>query len=94
MAIVAGHAAATRRAPPTNHAPLPHLLVYPQALGLERDLACSKHGVSSLALALLWLVLAWRGCGRPHHLDELHEPLLAALLGGEMGLSRVGILKK
>jgi hypothetical protein len=32
-------------------------------------------------LSLVWLVLAWRGTGRPHRLDLLDEPLLAALLG-------------
>jgi hypothetical protein len=32
-------------------------------------------------LALVWLTLAWLGSGRPHHLDLLNEPLLAALLG-------------
>jgi hypothetical protein len=64
---------------------LPRLLAYSEALGLERYLACAKRGVSSLALALLWLVLAWWGSGRPHHLDDLQEPLLAALLGWEDG---------
>jgi hypothetical protein len=34
-----------------------------------------------LALALVWLALAWRGTGRPHHLGWLTEPLLAALVG-------------
>ncbi len=85
IAIVAAHAPATRSAQPTNLAPLPRLLAYTEALGLERYLACAKRGVSSLALALLWLVLAWRGSGRPHHLDDLQEPLLAALLGWEDG---------
>jgi hypothetical protein len=32
-------------------------------------------------LALLWLTLAWRGSGRPEHLDRWGDPLLAALLG-------------
>jgi hypothetical protein len=40
-------------------------------------------GIPSLALAVVWLVLAWRGTGRPHHVAELHEPLLAAMLGRE-----------
>jgi hypothetical protein len=37
--------------------------------------------VPSLALAPVWLILAWRGTGRPHRLGLLDEPLLAALLG-------------
>ena len=32
-------------------------------------------------LSLVWLTLAWRGSGRPHHIGLLQEPLLAALLG-------------
>jgi hypothetical protein len=66
---------------PTNLAPLPALLAYAQSLGLERYLERARGGLSSLALALLWLVLAWRGSGRPDHLDQLDEPFLAALLG-------------
>ena len=37
--------------------------------------------MSTLALALVWLTLAWRGTGRPERLRHLDEPLLAALLG-------------
>lgn len=66
---------------PTNAAPLPRLLAYAQSLGLEAHLRRPKRGLSTLALALVWLVLAWRDSGRPHHLDALDEPLLAALLG-------------
>jgi hypothetical protein len=66
---------------PTNLVPLPRLLAYAQALGLERHLHRPKRGVPTLALALLWLVLAWRGSGRPEHLGQGDEPLLAALLG-------------
>ena len=66
---------------PTNVAPLPRLFAYAQALGLERWLHRPKRGLPTLALALLWLVLAWRGSGRPQHLADLDEPLLAALLG-------------
>jgi hypothetical protein len=66
---------------PTNLAPLPRLLAYVQGLGLEHHLARAKRGVPTLALALVWLVLAWRGTGRPERLDRLDEPLLAALLG-------------
>jgi hypothetical protein len=65
---------------PTNLAPLPHLLAYAQALDLARHLCRPKRGVPTLVLALLWLVLAWRGSGRPAHLEQLDEPLLAALL--------------
>ena len=65
---------------PTNVAPLPRLLAYVQGLGLERQLHRPKRGVPTLALTLVWLVLAWRGSGRPQHLDGLDEPLLAALL--------------
>lgn len=57
------------------------VVAYTQALGLERSLARAKRGVSTLALALLWLALAWRGSGRPTHLALLHDPLLAALIG-------------
>jgi hypothetical protein len=66
---------------PTNAVPLAGLFAYTQALGLECWLAQRKRGVSTLALSLLWLTLAWRGSGRPYHLTLLHEPLLAALLG-------------
>ena len=68
---------------PTDLAGLPRLLAYTQALGLERCLFRPTHGIPSLVLALVWLVLAWRGTGRPHHVAELREPLLAALLGRE-----------
>src|SRR5438874_12914803 len=66
---------------PTNLAALPRLLAYAQALGLECWLARPTRGRSTLALSLVWLVLAWRGTGRPERLDLLDEPLLAALLG-------------
>jgi hypothetical protein len=66
---------------PTNLASLPRLLAYAQSLKLERHLFRAKRGVPTLALALVWLVLAWRGTGRPHRLGLLEEPLLAALLG-------------
>ena len=68
-------------AQPTNLAAIPRLLAYAQALDLERWLARPKRGMSTLALSLVWLVLAWRGTGRPERLDLLDEPLLAALLG-------------
>ena len=48
---------------------------------MERHLFRPKRGIPTLALALVWLVLAWRGTGRPHRLGLLGEPLLAALLG-------------
>jgi Transposase DDE domain len=66
---------------PTNLARVPRLLAYAQSLGLEGHLARPKRGIPTLALALVWLVLAWRGTGRPHRLGLLDEPLLAALLG-------------
>ena len=66
---------------PTHVAPLPRPLAYRQTLGLERPLRRPKRGLPTLALALLWLVLAWRGSGRPQHLAGADEPLLAALLG-------------
>src|SRR5918911_2930399 len=66
---------------PTNLVPVARLLAYAQALGLEHVLARPKRGIPTLVLALVWLVLAWRGSGRPHHLSSLDEPLLAALLG-------------
>ncbi|HLI57927.1 MAG TPA: transposase [Actinomycetota bacterium] len=66
---------------PTDLAALPKLLAFTQHLGLERYLHRPKRGVPTLALALLWLCLAWRGSGRPYHLGHLDEPLLAALIG-------------
>jgi hypothetical protein len=65
---------------PTNAAPLPRLFAYTQAVGLEPYLHRAKRGVGTLALALVWLTLAWRGTGRPERLPHLEEPLLAALL--------------
>jgi hypothetical protein len=35
----------------------------------------------ALVLCTLWLVLAWRGSGRPYHLRTLHEPLVAEISG-------------
>ena len=66
---------------PTNVAPLARLFAYTESLGLAQHLARHKRGVSTLALSLVWLALAWRGTGRPHHLGLLAEPLLVALLG-------------
>ena len=66
---------------PTNAAPLPRLFAYTTRLGLERFLDRRKRGLSTLVLSLVWLTLAWRGSGRPHHVGLLQEPLLAALLG-------------
>jgi hypothetical protein len=66
---------------PTNAAPLPRLFAYTSSLGLERFLDRRKRGLSTLVLSLVWLTLAWRGSGRPHHVGLLREPLLAALLG-------------
>jgi hypothetical protein len=77
------HSVSPVGAQPTNLAPLPRLLAYAQGLDLERHLSRPKRGISTLALALIWLVLAWRGTGRPERLDLLDEPLLAALLGRE-----------
>lgn len=68
---------------PTHCAALPRLLAYAQTLGLERYLRRGKRGYRSLTLALLWLVLAWRGSGRPAHLARLADPLLTTLLGEE-----------
>ena len=74
---------ASRPTQPTGVAPLPRLLTYTQALGLESHLRRPKRGVPTLALAVVWLALAWRGSGRPYHLAGLDEPLLAALIGRE-----------
>src|SRR5688500_16046840 len=68
-------------AQPTNVAPLPGLFAYAQSLGLERHLWRARRGVSTLALSLLWLALAWRGTGRPERLGAVEEPLLAELVG-------------
>ena len=75
---------ARRRSPlqPPTAAPLACLFAYTQSLGLERWLARPKRGLPTLGLSLLWLTLAWRGSGRPYHLQSLlQDPLLAALLG-------------
>lgn len=77
MAIVATPAAVA----PTNVAPLARLFAYAQGLGLESFLARRKRGIATLAVVLVWLALAWRGTGRPEHLEGLDEPLLAALIG-------------
>lgn len=66
---------------PTHAAPLVRLLAYTQGLGLEPYLERPKRGVSTLVLSLVWLILAWQGSGRPHHLPQLADPFLAALLG-------------
>jgi hypothetical protein len=68
---------------PTYVAPLAPLFAYAQSLGLAPYLARRKRGLSTLALSLVWLALAWRGTGRPHHLGLLADPLLAALVGLE-----------
>jgi hypothetical protein len=69
------------RGTPTDLAGLPALLSYAQSLGLERWLRRRRRGVPTLVQALVWLVLAWRGTGRPHRLGQLETPLLTALLG-------------
>ena len=71
----------TCSAAPDDLAAVPRLLAFAQALKLERHLFRAKRGIPTLALALVWLMLAWRGTGRPHRLGLLDEPLLAALLG-------------
>ena len=68
---------------PTNLAALPRLLAYAPGLGLERHLSRAKRGIPTLALALVWLVLVWRGTCGLESLDQLDEPLPAALLGRE-----------
>ena len=68
---------------PTNVAPLPPLFAYAQSLRLDTYLAHRKRRFSTLALSLVWLALAWRGSGRPHHVGVLADPLLAALVGLE-----------
>ena len=49
---------------PTNAAPLPRLLAYAQALGLERHLSRPKRGTSTLVLALVGRGAGLAG-GRP-----------------------------
>ena len=49
---------------PTTLAPLPRLLASTQPLGLERYVQRPKRGVPTLALALVWLVLARRARAR------------------------------
>ena len=66
---------------PTNAVPLARLFAYTQSLGLERWLARPKQGLTTLALVLVWLTLAWRGTGRPYHVRWLTEPLLGPLVG-------------
>jgi hypothetical protein len=60
---------------------LARLFAYTQSLDLHEHLDGYKRGLSTLALSLVWLALAWRGSGRPHQLSLLTEPLLAALVG-------------
>jgi hypothetical protein len=78
MSIVAGSSSSPT---PTGVAPLPHLLAYTQTLGLERFLHRPTRGIPTGVLALVWLTLAWLGRGRPFHLTQMVEPLLARLLG-------------
>ena len=59
---------------PTRSAPLVRLLAYTQRLGLEPYLDRRKRGLSTLVLSLVWLILAWQGSGRPHHLRQLADP--------------------
>lgn len=67
---------------PTNLAPLPRLLAYTQSLGLEAFLGRRKRGVRSLVVSLVWLMLAWRGSGRPAHVADLGaDPLARTILG-------------
>jgi hypothetical protein len=66
---------------PTDLAGIPRLLAYVQTLALEPHLFRRKRGIPSLVLVLVWLVLAWRGTGRPQHVPMLEAPFLAALLG-------------
>src|SRR5579884_880487 len=66
--------------PPTNLAPLAQLLAYTQRLGLEPFLDRRKRGCTTLMLAIIWLVLAWRGSGRPYHVRYLADPLLYPFL--------------
>ena len=70
-----------KRSRPASRPSLGCSLAYTQALGLESPLRRAKRGVPTVALAIVWLVLAWRGSGRPYHLTGLDEPSLAALLG-------------
>jgi hypothetical protein len=62
-------------AQPTNLAALPRRSASSQGLGLERRLSGANRSTPTLALALVWLVLAWRGTGRPERLDRLDELL-------------------
>src|SRR3954462_5023488 len=78
MSSVASPTAAPQ---PTNAVPLVRLFAYTQSLALHEYLDRYKRRTSTLALSLVWLALAWRGSGRPHHLSLLTEPLLAALVG-------------
>jgi len=66
---------------PTGLAALPHLLAYAQQLDLRRWLDRPKRGVPTLIMALWWLILSWRGSGRPEHASLLDEPLLLDLMG-------------
>jgi hypothetical protein len=68
---------------PTGLAALPCLLAYTQQLDLRRWLDRPKRGIPTLVLAVWWLVLSWRGSGRPAHGALLDEPLLLGVLGQE-----------
>jgi len=68
---------------PTNLAPLPRLLAYVQDLGVGALLAPrARRGGPLLAVVLVWLVLAWKGTGRPHRAAAvLADPVVLAVLG-------------
>lgn len=67
--------------PVTGLAPLPLLLAYTERVLPKSAFVSTGRGVSTVGMALLWLVLAWRGSGRPSHLRLLVDAVIAVLVG-------------
>lgn len=65
----------------TSLACLPKLLSYTQQVLPKEAFVRPGRGVSLWSLALIWLVLAWRGSGRATHLPYFADAVLAVLVG-------------
>lgn len=65
----------------TSLACLPRLVSYSQQVLAKGAFLRAGRGVPLWSLALLWLVLAWRGSGRATHLPYVADGVLALLAG-------------